>query len=131
MSKRHVVGSSRSRKRRKGASYASVGLDQDEPSCEVELINVWDVGTSKRTGRISATQKTHRHVNEGAARPMPEEPNPAIEDVGILADHELSGQPPTKSTKHKKVKATKQKAAKQNDSVSSAPMPSSELIFTR
>jgi len=124
MSKRHVVGSSWSHKRRKGSSHAQVDLDEDEPSGKVELIRIWDVATSKTTGRASATSKIHRHVKGDVAKPRCEEPTPAIEDIDTPANDEPSGQPPTTSAKKRK----KGKPPKQNDSVSSAPIHSSKLI---
>ena len=121
MSKRHGAAPSRSRKKRK-ENYSSVDLDQDEHPGKVETIRVWDIVASKTTGRVSATRKIHRHVNEGAAKPTYEEPTPAVEDVGNPAEHELPTKP---ATKHKREKTTKQ-----NDSVSSVPILSSNLIIT-
>jgi len=122
MSKRHVAGSSRSRKKRKGSSYASVDLDlSDEHPGDTEIISVWDVGTSKATGRISATRKTHRHVNKDAPKLAHEGPTLTVEDVCIPANPEPSKNPPTgPAPKHRK-----RKDVKENDSVSSIPLPSS------
>lgn len=117
MSKRHVTGYSRSRKKRKGSDYASVDLDLPSDH-EVEAIRVWDVGVSKTTGRVSGTRKTHKHVRNGPSKPTQEEPAPIAADVGIPPDPEPSGQPPIMlATKRKKAKA------KENDSVSSVPVP--------
>lgn len=124
MSKRHGTGTSRPRKKKKGLSYGSVDLDLDEPSGEVEIIRVWDVAASKTTGRVSATRRSHRHVNEGVVKPILEEPIPATEDIGIAPDPERSEPPPKPATK------PKEKPAKRNDSVSSTPTPSLKLMVT-
>ena len=109
MSKRRVTGTSRSRKKRKESGYTSVDLDlSDEHLGEVEVIRVWDVGTSKTTGRISATRKAHQHV--GLSKPTREEPTLTDADVGIPADPESPTRP---VAKRKKVRT-----AKENDSVS-------------
>ena len=126
MSKRSTTGSSRSRKKRKGAGYASVGLDPpDEHPNDVEVLRVWDVGTSKMTGRVSATRKTHLRVNDGVSRLMCEEPTLTVEDVDVPADPEPSKQPPVESAAKRK----REKIAKENDSVSFLPRSLSNLIF--
>lgn len=124
MSKRNATGSSRSRKKRKAAGYASVDLDlPDEHPGNVEIVRVWDVGTSKTTGRVSATRKTHRHVNDGWSEPTREEPALTVEDVNVPVDPEPSKQPPIKPVaKRKRVV----KAIKENDSVSRSPRSSSK-----
>ena len=126
MSKCHTVGSLRSRKKRKGSSYASIDLDlPDERPAEVEIIRVWDVTASKLTGRISSTRKTHRHVNESMSKPSRKETTPVVEDISGPADYEPSEQPPTKPVP----KRRRKKATKENDSVSNVQIPSSEPIF--
>ena len=129
MSKRHAAGSSRSRKKSKRSGYALVDLDPpDEHPEEVEFIRVWDVTTSKTTGRISATRTTHLHVNEGVSKPT-KEPAPNVEDVGVFADHEPNRQSPTKpATKRRRAKTARKK---ENDSVSSMQIPPSKPIITR
>lgn len=125
MSKRYIVGSSRSRKKRKGSSYASVDLDlPDEHHDKVEMIRVWDVTASKSTGRLSGTRKTHRHVNKGVSKPSRKETTPVVEDVGGPADYEPSEHPPAKPVP----KRRRKKATKENDSVSNEQIPSSEPI---
>lgn len=122
MSKRHATGSSRSRKKKKGSSYASVDLDLSDE--DTEIIGVWNLSTSKTTGRISGTRKTHRHVTKVAPKPAYEELTPTVEDVGIPADPGSSKVPPTKP-----VVKRKKKGIKENDSVGSITLPSSELIL--
>ena len=125
MSKRHTVGSSHSRKKRKGSSYASVDLDlPDKHPDEVEMIQVWDVTTSKLTGRVSGTCKTHQHVNKSVSKPSHKETTPVVEDVSGPANYEPSEHPPAKPVpKHRRKKATKG-----NNSVSNKQIPLSEPI---
>lgn len=115
MSKRHAVGSSRSRKKIKGSSHASVDLDlPDKHPDEVEVIRVWDVTTSKVTGRVSATRKAHLHVSKGVSRPTREGQVPDAEDADISVNHESSEPPPpTKPV----AKRRRKRAIKENDSV--------------
>ena len=125
MSKRYAAGPLRPRKRTKGSSYASVDLDlPDERLKDTEIIRVWDVTTSKTSGRVSATRKTHLHVNEGVSKPTREEQTPIVEDVGTPTDHEPNKRPPTKRV----AKRRKQRIVKENDSVSSVPMPPHKLM---
>lgn len=127
MPKRNGTGSSRSRKKMKGAAYASVDLDLSDEHCDdVEVVRVWDVSTSKTSGRVSATRKTHQHVNNDGPRPTHEEPTPTVEDVDVPADTE----PAKPATKHKREKVAREKVARENDSVSCIPRSSSNLIFT-
>lgn len=128
MSKRNATGPSRSRKKRKGAGYASVDLDlPDEDPGNVEIVRVWDVGTSKTTGRVSATRKTHRHINSGMSKHAHEEPTLVVEDVDVPADPEPSKQLPVEPVAKRKG----EKVVKENDSVSYISSSSSHLIFIR
>ena len=129
--KRHATGASRSRKKRRGgSSYASIDLDSpDKHAGEVEVIRVWDVTRSVTTGRVSATCTAHRHIYEGPSKPLCEEPASVVKDVDISPDPEPSGQAPTKGRVKRKPRV---RIVKENDSVSSTPIPSSnKLIVTR
>lgn len=124
MLKRQTAAHKTVRKRKKGNTTYSIGsLDPPvDNKTIVEEIRAWDVSTSQRTGRVSASRRTIKHYHQVSPSELensltskqPEEHEDAnIEEVGILTDPES---PPEISSKHPKPK--RPKAPKENDSVS-------------
>jgi hypothetical protein len=117
MTKRDMVGSRPSRKRRKGGiSYGTIDLDApDGDPPETEAIRVWNISTSETTGRASATRKNYKHVYGNSQKPVCEEPL-TVEHSDAPADPESNDPLPAKSAV--KLKRKRVRTMKENDSVS-------------
>lgn len=126
MLKRPAKGPKTARKKKKGNStYALSSLDpsdDDEDKVAVEDVRVWDISTSEKTGRMTASRKTLKHYSLVSP---PEEPstskelggveeNPSAEDPGNLADSEI----PLETAGKPKRKRKRVRVVKENDSVS-------------
>ena len=125
--KRNMADARLARKRKKaGASYGVVDLDAlTRPTEKVEDIRVWDVTMSETTGRVSGTRRNYKHTYKVSPEPVGEEPS--IVEISAPADTGPSDSQPAKPVgKNKRVRI-----AKENDSVSSIPMPPTKLIITR
>ena len=113
MTKRNTADPRPSRKKRKGASYAAIDLDAPDDLQEVENIRVWNISTSARSGRASATRKNHKHFSSSSLKPLPEEIL-TVEHSDVPADSESKQLSLAKSgTKRKRIRIVKE-----NDSVS-------------
>jgi len=129
MSKRSASEYRLSRKRKKdGASYASVDLDAlVRRGKKVEDIRVWDVSMSEKTGRTTASRKTYRHVYQSQPEPLHEDPPADICEEITAPGDPGPGKPPPRLV----AKRRKRARVRENDSVSSVPIFSTELIITR
>ena len=108
MSKHNTTGSRPPRKRRKGGgSYATIDLDApDGASQEAEDVRVWNISMSEKTGRVSATRKSHKHFFGSLRGGLCEEPETHV-------DPEPNELPLEKSV----AKCKRVRAVKENDSV--------------
>lgn len=128
MSKRSASEYRLSRKRKKDrASYASVDLNAlVRRGKKTEDISVWDMSVSEKTGRITASRKNYRHVYQSPQEPLHEDPPANIcEEITAPGDPGLGELSPKLVVKRKRVRV------RENDSVSSMPVFSTELIITR
>ena len=136
--KHNLKGSRPPRKRNKtGASYGTIDVGALlRPSERKEEIRVWDMTISERTGRVSATRKNHKHIYKSPMEPpleespleepLLEEP-PILEGVGAPADSKsIKSRAARSAAKRKRVRIRKE-----NDSVSSVLVPSTNLLITR
>ena len=120
MLKRPATTQKATRKRRKGGTTYSVTKLDLQDNKTVENIRVWDVSTSGRTGRVSASRRTVEHCHQDLSEPegpatsnqpeVVEEIN--VEEAGTLADPDA----PADAEESREKKPTK--ANKDNDSVS-------------
>ena len=122
MLKRPKAPSKTARKRRKGGTtYAASSLDPPDDRAVVEAIDVWDISTSGRTGRVSVRRRKveHHHTTLEQPEKPPTSENPGgshegdFEDAGTLADSESRPRVPKNRMKKKRVRITKE-----NDSMS-------------
>ena len=124
MSKRQASDPKAARKKKKSnKSYKIFGLDpSDDEKAVAEDVRVWDISTSKNTGRMTARRRTLKHYSEVLP---PGEPSTSqkqveirevayVEDAGILADSET----PPKTTDKQQQKRRRVRVVKENDSVS-------------
>ena len=122
MLKRPATTQKATRKRRKGGTTYPVtkfDLPQDNKAVE-ESVRVWDVSTSGRTGRVSASKRTIKHhhqaLNELKELPMSKQAEMGeevdAEEAGTLVDPDA---PANAEERHGKKSA---KVNKENDSVS-------------
>lgn len=123
MLKRQAAAPKRVRKKRRGGtSFTISSLDPtNDDKMLAEDIRVWEVSTSQRTGRVSASRRTIKHYHEAVNQP--DQPSASKEsgehgesnadEAGILTDAENS---PEMVKSHEKRRRTK--VAKQNNSVS-------------
>jgi hypothetical protein len=137
MLKRRATAPKVPRKRKKaGASYKINSLNVPiDSKTTVEDVRVWDVSTSGRTGRVSASRRIVKHCHQDPSEPGPstskgdeEGEEVDVEEAGTLADSET---PPEVVKRHKKQRRAR--AAKENDSVSGPLTPISlslTLAFT-
>ena len=121
MLKRRADGPKTGRKKKKGnATYASTSLDPtDDEKQVVEDIRVWNISTSEKTGRLTASRRTLKHYHE-AQPSLSEEPSTSkklggvdAEDTGALADTQSPKTVGKRRWKRKRVRLVKE-----NDSVS-------------
>jgi len=131
MLKRQASGPTKVRKRKKGnATYSMGSLDPSEDErMVVEDVRMWDISTSKTTGRVTANRRTLKHYSQGGSvgrEPREIEEVANMEDTGILADSES----PPESDEKKRVKRKRVRVAKENDSVGGS-LASSPLRLTR
>lgn len=115
MSKRQATGLKTARKKKKGnATFSFTSPDDDEPV--TEDVRVWNVSSSKNTGRTNATRTTLKNLRQAPTEIPPICDESGVDemtvdiDAGILADSES---PPGKRSKQKRTRARKE-----NDSVS-------------
>lgn len=118
------------KKKRGGTTYGVSSFDPPDDKMIVEDIRVWDVSTSKKTGRVSASRRTveHHHTlgqpgGPSMSRGDEEDEHAGVQDTGTLADSEA---PP--ETVRKGQKRRRAKAANENNSVSRA---SFQNLFSR
>ena len=122
MLKRRTAAPRVARKRRRGKTTYAVGtLDPPDDKTVVEDIRVWDVSTSERTGRVSASRRTVKHCHEAPGqleqRSTSKENEGGkdfnVEGAGATADSTPSPETVKMRQKQKHVAGTKE-----NDSVS-------------
>ena len=127
MLKRRASGPKTSRKKKKGnATYVLGSLDSsdDDDKVAVEDVRVWDISTSEKTGRMTASRKILKHYSQVL---LPEEPSTSkelgtaeevasAEDPGNFADSEFP--PDTAGRSRPKPKRKRVRVVKENDSVS-------------
>lgn len=116
-------------------SYGTIDVDTLlRPSERVEEIRVWDMSLSERNGRVSATRKNRKHIYP-TEPPLEESPpeEPPLGEPPILGGISAPVDPASiKSQSHKfAVKRKRVKVRKENDSVSSIPTLSINLVLTR
>ena len=129
MLKRRASAPKTGRKKKKGnATYTLTSLDSsDDEKAVVEDVRVWDISTSERTGRMTASRKTLKHYSQVSPSEEPsasKEPRSvhgvaSAEDPGSLADSES---PPEMAGKGRP-KRKRVRAIKENDSVSKSLAP--------
>jgi len=121
MAKRPAPKATHTRKRRKGGTiYPVTHLELPGKGPVVEDVRIWDVSTSGKTGRVSASRRTTKHdhrVSNGFEEPPASEQPEAgdevnVEDTGMLVDSEA----PEKVEGHREKRHVG--ASKENDSVS-------------
>ena len=103
-------------------------VDVDSPAIpqhKVEDIRVWNMTESGNTGRVSATRKNYKHTY--SPEPSQDAQPPTIEDVSAPTNPDPSEQLPVPLVAVPK----RARVVKENDSVSSTPMPPAELMTTR
>ena len=129
MLKRPATTGKTARKKKKGnATYSSTSLDDN--NVVTEELRVWDISTSKKTGRVNASRRTHKLSHQASGRP--ESPSVGegsgaghggmateVDEAGTFADSEATSE--TASKKRPKRKRTR--VVKENDSVSGLRSP--------
>ena len=127
MLKRQASAPKTARKKKKGnATFSTVSLDDDDDDDVVtEDVRVWNVSTSKNTGRVNATRATLKHTRQAPKEILSMGEGSGVEemiadvDAGILADSES---PPT-AVDGKRPKRKRTRILKENDSVSELLIP--------
>ena len=125
MLKRQTAPPKGPRKRKRGSTSYTIGsLDSPEDKgTTVENIRIWDISTSERTGRVSASRRSIKHYQEAPSE-LEEPPSSkeneevggaSIEEAGNLADSESFPEAVQRRQTGKRAKANKK-----NDSVSEA-----------